>query len=200
MLEIAHRASGTKYKLNTKDAIINCLKLPYIDGVEFDVRMSRDKVFVISHNQYIFCNGIKKIEDITYDELKSCKEVSLLKDVLSSIKSDKYIFLDLKIDKINIIYEKKLIKILKKHKLNYYLIGFSNSFMRHLKHKYKFKVGLLKGYIFNINESKGELDGIFSHYLVYNCDEGIWTINDKNLIKKFLDKDVFVITDKPIVK
>ncbi len=191
---ISHRASGSKYKKNTKEAVLYVLDTN-VDGVEIDVRLTLDHKFILSHNQYIYCNGIKKIEDTMYDEIKKCKDVSLLSDVLESIKSDKFIFLDLKIDKLNLIYEKKLVKLLKKYKLNYYLIGFSNSFMRKLKNKYKFKVGLLKGYIYNLNEKKGNLDGIFSHYLIYSNDEGIWTVNDKILLNKYLNKDIFVITD-----
>ena len=48
---IAHRANNNhNYLENTKEAVINCLKQNYIDGIEIYIRVTNDKEFVLIHN------------------------------------------------------------------------------------------------------------------------------------------------------
>ena len=51
---IAHRGNDNhKYLENTKEAVIYCLNKEYIDGIEIDIRVTKDKEFVLSHNMLI---------------------------------------------------------------------------------------------------------------------------------------------------
>ena len=47
---IAHRGNDGINKENSLKAIINSLNKEYIDGVEFDVRLTRDGNFIINHD------------------------------------------------------------------------------------------------------------------------------------------------------
>lgn len=50
---ISHRGNGFNFKSNTKEAILYSLNIDYIDGVEFDVRITKDKKIVIIHDPVI---------------------------------------------------------------------------------------------------------------------------------------------------
>lgn len=196
---IAHRANGSKFKENTEQAILEVINYSYVDGIEIDIRMTKDKKFVLAHNEYFICKNkkVKKISNTKYKEIKECKEFSLLEDVLKKLKTDKYIVLDLKIVNKN-TYRKNLMRLLKKYSNTYYLCSFEYEFLLDLKKRYPlYKIGYLKGYFLNIDKNKENLDFIFSHYLNYENEEGIWTINKEELIKKYKNKNIFIITDKP---
>ena len=53
MFLIAHRGNNNDLRENSKEAILSALNQPYIDGVEFDVRMTKDKKIVIIHDSLI---------------------------------------------------------------------------------------------------------------------------------------------------
>lgn len=53
MKVIAHRGNGNIYKANTKEALLQALKYTYVDGIELDVRMTKDKKIVIIHDPII---------------------------------------------------------------------------------------------------------------------------------------------------
>ena len=84
---IAHRANGSTYKENTKEAILEVLTYDYVDGIEIDVHMTQDKKFVVSHNEVLLCENksIKLISKEKYIHLKQCKNLPLLEDVLKQI-------------------------------------------------------------------------------------------------------------------
>lgn len=194
---ISHRANGTKFMENTKEAILEIIKYSYVDGIEIDVRMTKDKKFILSHNDLIIDqNGIiKKISNTKYKDIN--KKITLLEDVLKSLKTNKYIVLDLKVTNKN-TYRKNLMRLLRKHSNNYYLCSFDYDFLFELKKRYpSYKVGYLKGYFINSIKEKSILDFIFVHYISYKNEEGIWTLNKKEEIEKYKNKDIFIITDKP---
>ena len=56
---IAHRGNDDDLAENSKEAILNSLSKPYIDGVEFDIRITKDNKFVINHNATINLNSNK---------------------------------------------------------------------------------------------------------------------------------------------
>lgn len=68
---IAHRGWSGKYPENTITAFKKALELP-VDGVEFDLRMTRDGKIVISHDAAVDrrSNGNGLISDMTLAELK----------------------------------------------------------------------------------------------------------------------------------
>lgn len=192
---IAHRGNGIGEKENTKKAILNSLKEEYVDGVEFDIRMTKDHKFVLCHEP--FYNG--KLISIT--KYKHLKELDRLDDVLDSIDSNKIIMIEVK-DKKNIgKADYYLYKILKKHLLNFYVCSFNYKFMSlwHKNHP-SIRSGLIIGLSANENKIKNNFD---FNLLRYNYidkltpkESFIWTVNDKEIIKT-LPKMVNIITDKP---
>ena len=56
---ISHRGNDDDLAENSKKAILNSLSKPYIDGVEFDIRITKDNKFVINHNATINLNSNK---------------------------------------------------------------------------------------------------------------------------------------------
>ena len=72
---IAHRGNDDDLAENSKEAILNSLSKPYIDGVEFDIRITKDNKFVINHNATINLNSNKigTIKNMTLKQLKKVK-------------------------------------------------------------------------------------------------------------------------------
>lgn len=193
---IAHRGNGNhKYRENTKEAILNILKEEYIDGVEFDIRLTKDKKFVLSHSP-IYKDSLiknKKMKDL---------QLNNLNEVLKSINTNKIILIDIKSELDNEkILVKKLYKIIKKYKyLNIYLSSFNYSLVKKIKEKFKNKVGIIISNVININKNIDNFDFIMKKYnvkKVYDKETMIWTVNKKEIIKKYLNQNIFIITDKP---
>ena len=196
---ISHRGNNNhNYEENTIDAILDVLSKEYIDGVEFDIRITKDNKFVLSHNPVVYNLGL-----ITHNYLKDIKKynISELEEVLKKIKTDKIILIDIKSeisDNKNLI--KKLNKILKKYKqLNIYLCSFNYDLIKNIKQKYKYKSGLIISTIMNKNKDYKIFDFISINYRIYkkiNKMTMLWTINKEEVIKKYIDKDLYIITDK----
>ncbi|MBR2588563.1 MAG: hypothetical protein IKD77_05110 [Bacilli bacterium] len=49
---IAHRAHTEKYKDNSLKSILYSLNQNYIDGIEIDIRMTKDFKFVLNHDPF----------------------------------------------------------------------------------------------------------------------------------------------------
>ena len=90
MYVISHRGNNNhKYKENTFKAIKNVLEEDYIDGAEFDIRMTKDNKFVLSHSP-IYKDSLinnKKLKDLKLDELNN---------ILKNIKTNKIILITIK--------------------------------------------------------------------------------------------------------
>ena len=55
---ISHRGNnGHNFLENSKEAILDVLSKKYIDGVEFDIRMTKDKKLILYHNMLIKTNN-----------------------------------------------------------------------------------------------------------------------------------------------
>ena len=81
---ISYRGNDNhKYKENTKEAILSSINQNYIDGVEFDIRLTKDNYFVIYHNLLIEYNNILvPIKSLLLKEIKDVyKKISSLEDV-----------------------------------------------------------------------------------------------------------------------
>lgn len=197
---IAHRANGSKYKENTKKAILEVLKYPYVDGIEIDIQMTKDKKFVLVHNSFIICNDkkIKSIKNTNYKDIKKCKDISLLEDILNSINTSKIILIDLKVNQEEKIYMNSYIKLIKKYKHNIYTMSFDYDFVKKLKKKYPtLKVGYIKGFFLNQEKLKDNLDYEIAYYKNYQNEEGVWTVNKKEDFLKYNKKNILLITDYP---
>ena len=104
---IAHRAlDDSKYKENTKDAIIAALNKSYIKGIEIDVRITKDNKIVLIHDSIInrTSNGSGIVEAMTLKKLgkynfgtkdNPCK-ISTLKEMLRILPNDKIVLIEIK--------------------------------------------------------------------------------------------------------
>lgn len=185
---ISHRGKDNhKYKENSISAIIESLSKDYIDGVEFDIRITKDKELVINHG-FIY-NG--KI--IKYSNLKDLK-IDTLKNLLKRINTNKIILIEIKDNDIEII--DILYKIIKRVKLNILIHSFHEKILIDFKKKYpKYKIGIIS---FNNNLCLDKFDFISLYYSNYKKQSKpvfLWTVNNKNKLLEFNHKGLSIITD-----
>lgn len=160
---------------NTMEAFLEAVKNSNYVGFELDVRVSKDKEFVVYHNSFI--NG-KLLKTLDYNELKELGVVRL-KDVLK-LKTDKKIFIEIKDFSMNL---EELTRLLNKAKLDIYLMSFDNGVIKKIStFKRNFKVGILNYYI-NSDDNYRYLDFICLLYL---------GINEKT-IKNFEEQNIEVV-------
>lgn len=147
---IAHRGIWNKLiKDNSYEALKLGLSSDKYIGIECDIRMTLDKVFIIYHN--ILYKG-KLISSYKYRNLDN---IPKLEDILK-IKSDKIILLEIKDFNIDI---KRLIKLLDKYDKNIYIMSFDSNIIKKIKKlKVRYKLGVLN-YILN-SDSNYDLDFI----------------------------------------
>lgn len=111
VLVAAHRGAHKLFPENSLAAIEQAIKLG-VDIVEIDIRLSRDGVPVLMHDQSVdrTTNGKGKVEDLTLGELKqlylidragtTTHKVPTLKEALELAQSKIMVDLDLKTDKV----------------------------------------------------------------------------------------------------
>ena len=150
---IAHRGLYNKdIGENTIHAFNNAIKNNY-DGIELDIRNTKDNEIVVIHDSLInrTSDGKGKVKDFTYKELlkynfgtKNQKsKIPKLSDVIRDI-SNKIIFIELKED----INKDKLKNILDSNKSNeYYIFSFNKKHIDKLDN-INYKKGLIN-YVFN---------------------------------------------------
>lgn len=97
---IAHRGASKECTENTVSALNKGAEIGAY-AVECDLRLTKDDVFVIFHDDDLkrLAGQDKKIKDITYEEMKRILkenniELSTFDDVLKGYKGDAYILLD----------------------------------------------------------------------------------------------------------
>ena len=138
---IAHRGLWSKtVKPNSYEAILKGLNSDKYIGIETDVRVTNDGVFIIYHDALYKGVLVNKIlyKDIKQDAIK-------LEKVLK-INTNKILLLEIKDFNINV---KKLLKLLNRYKKNIMLMSFDTKVIRKIKNSTsKYKVGVLN-YILN---------------------------------------------------
>jgi len=174
MYLIAHRGLTTNdIKENTIESFKNALKNKY-DGIELDIRYTKDKKIVIHHDYLInrTSNGKGSLKKYSYNELKKFnfgskkipQKIPLLIDVIKIIKNT-IIFIELK-EKINV---KDLINIIKRNKTNqYYICSFNFNFIKDFINT-DYKVGLINN-IFNSKDIYNKLDFVMILENIFNMD------------------------------
>lgn len=196
MYLISHRGNNNqKYKENTINALINAYKTPYIDGIELDIRMTKDNIIVLSHDNI---KDGKIINKTKYKKLKLDK----LEDLLKKLSNEKKIIIDIKEENKKII--DILYKTIKEYDYKFYICSFNYKIINMFKTKYnKFKSGLIIGYMINIDKIHNKLDfNSLQYNLIKRINKNkeifIWTVNDKKTLNKILKykKDINIITDK----
>ena len=87
---ISHRGNDNhNYRENTIDSIVFSLNKNYIDGVEFDVQITKDNVIVLNHD-FKYENNV--IKDTNYNLLKLDK----LEDLLNRLDTKKLLLIEIK--------------------------------------------------------------------------------------------------------
>jgi glycerophosphoryl diester phosphodiesterase len=98
-LRLAHRGDWRRAPENSLAALMAALEVPGCDGVEFDVRASRDGVPVLSHDETLSrVHGIHAaVSALTAAELEA-HGVALLADVLAALPRRAFLDVELKGD------------------------------------------------------------------------------------------------------
>lgn len=209
MFLIAHRANNNHgISENSQNAVANCINTDYIDGVEIDVRITKDKELVLIHDPVIdFCSsGRGMVKYMTLGELKKYKYgksselLTTLKDVLE-IFNNKLLLIELKEvgnDYINLV-DKTISLINNYPNINIYICSFNFGLLTYLKSNYpSIKCGLIIGYGLNKLKRVNNFDFLvlsFSNLKLINK-------NKENFIFGFKDyevdkiKEYYLITDK----
>ena len=135
MLIIAHRGACNKLPENSKAAIRLAASQKF-DGIEFDVRMTKDKYFLVIHDAKLnrMTNSIGRISKKYLDNVKTVKLrngefIPTLDDVLKLLSKDKLdykkdIFVEIK----DSGHEKDILALIKKYSLQKQVVITSFSF------------------------------------------------------------------------
>ena len=220
---IAHRGfwqTNPSTTENSLQALENAQKLK-IYGAEFDVRMSKDGVLVVNHDEH---HGTMEISETDFKELAKLKlsngeEYPTLKDYLKQGKKDKALKLivEIKPAKTKALEDElvsKTVKLIKEMKLESQseFISFSFNICKEIKKaEPKFKVQYLEGNLSPQQIKDEGLDGIDYHYSVFEKNPtwiseanslglitNSWTVNDLEVYKKLKEQGLkFVTTNVP---
>lgn len=205
---IAHRGNDDhKYLENSERAILNCLFKQYLDGIECDIRLTKDNNIVLFHNMIIDFKSDGKgfIHDLTLEELLcynfSKEKITVLREMLSKIHSKKILLLEIKEERTNMVdnWIYSLEPILKTYNyLNIYLCSFNYDLLKKIKEKINIPIGLIIGYKMNKDKDTSSFDFLMYQYRSFKYNHKmtmLWTINDKDKIKTFKNKVDYIITD-----
>ena len=213
---IAHRGNNNNlYPENSSLGIISSLKENYIKGVEFDVRLTKDKKLVIIHDFTInrTSNGHGIVKNMTLKQLREYDfgnenysfKIMTLEQLLKQIRSNKIIVIEIKHEGLN--YKEmanRVMKVIKSYKkLNIYITGFSYKLTNYLKNKYpNYKIGAAP---LIVNNKTSFTDGYSAYFIRHNFFKNyktnkllfFWTINKPSFFKdKTITDNMYFITDR----
>lgn len=159
---IAHRGLyGDNIKENTIKAFDNAFNNGY-EGIEFDVRLTKDKIPVILHDSFLSrVFGVKGLlRNYTYQELLDNKiEIPKFEDVISRY-NNKVMIIELK-EKIDIT------KYIKDMRNLYYISSFNYDYISYLNKSGYYKLGVIN-YILNSGIDYSKIDFIMVLDSIYN--------------------------------
>lgn len=220
---IAHRGYWQTNPLTTENsvkALENAQNLK-IYGAEFDVRMTKDGVLVINHDEH---HGKMEISETDFKELKKLKlsngeNFPLLKDYLKAGKKDKSLKLivEIKPDRTKEKEDEltaKTIKLVKELNLESQseFISFSLNICKEIKKlEPSFKVQYLRGELSPQQIKEEGLDGIDYHYSIFQKNPSwiadaralglitnSWTVNDLAVYEELKKQGIgFITTNIP---
>lgn len=159
---IAHRGLfDDNIKENTIEAFDNAFNNGY-EGIEFDVRLTKDKIPVILHDSFLSrIFGVKGLlKNYTYQELLDNKiEIPKFEDVISRY-NNKVMIIELK-EKIDIT------KYIKDKRNLYYISSFNYDYISYLNKSAYYKLGVIN-YILNSGIDYSKIDFIMVLDSIYN--------------------------------
>lgn len=220
---IAHRGYWQTQPPTTENsikALENAQQLK-IYGAEFDVRMSKDGILVINHDEH---HGKMDITETDFKELKKLKlsngeDIPTLKDYLKQGKKDPSVKLIIELKPIKSQEKEnelvaKAIKMVKDMKLEAQseFISFSLNICKEIKKiEPKFKVQYLNGELSPEQIKNEGLDGMDYHYSVFAKNPtwlaeakalglitNSWTVNDIMIYEQLKNQGIgFITTNIP---
>lgn len=159
---IAHRGLfDDNIKENTIEAFDNAFNNGY-EGIEFDVRLTKDKIPVILHDSFLSrVFGVRGLlRNYTYQELLDNKiEIPKFEDVISRY-NNKVMIIELK-EKIDIT------KYIKDKRNLYYISSFNYDYISYLNKSGYYKLGVIN-YILNSGIDYSKIDFIMVLDSIYN--------------------------------
>lgn len=159
---IAHRGLfDDNIKENTIEAFDNAFNNGY-EGIEFDVRLTKDNIPVILHDSFLSrVFGVKGLlKNYTYQELLDNKiEIPKFEDVISRY-NNKVMIIELK-EKIDIT------KYIKDKRNLYYISSFNYDYISYLNKSVYYKLGVIN-YILNSGIDYSKIDFIMVLDSIYN--------------------------------
>ena len=171
---IAHRGLWNDLLLpNSYEALLNGLNSAKYIGIETDVRVTKDGVFIIYHDALY--KG-RLVRNIYYKDIK--RDVCKLEDVLK-IKTNKVIMLEIKDFYMNV---RRFIKLLNKYQRDIYIMSFDTKVIEKIaKLNTKYKLGVLN-YILNSD---------YNYHYDFICLLDL--IASKEVIASFHKRNIMVI-------
>jgi glycerophosphoryl diester phosphodiesterase len=221
-LIIAHRGAPSFAKENTIESFEKAIALG-ADMIEFDVRRTKDNIFIAHHDESI---QSKLIQELPYKKISEMARqqgfsIPIVEEVLKSTRGKIKLDVELKEEG----YEREIVALLSKYfKEDQFIItSFNDSSLKVIKDNYpEIKVGLLLGklktpLLMRISEffpmkryKKAKADFLVAHWKLLRAGflerarrshkpVIVWTVNDETMMERlFKDRRVYaMITDKP---
>lgn len=194
---IAHRGNNKNKNENRIEGLLKCLKEPYIDGVEFDIQMTKDCKFLLSHSNFlktkdgeIFAisrNRLCELKKHSYEKNKKNYPLVTLEQFLRKVNGNKILLMELKVEGQEKEYAYYLKKILKKFPfLNLWICSFDPSILLFFKKDYP--IGLIKTRMINEKKNLNDFDFVSSKekekipYFLWTINKKICFPEDKNFL------------------
>lgn len=226
---IAHKGLHSKNtKENTLSSIMLANKNQKINGIEFDVRLTKDNKVVVIHDKTIdrVSNGKGKVCEMTLNRLKKFnfgsflkrERISTLDEVLDKLNSDKLIIIELKDeqDRNDIIASRALEIVNNYPNLHIWMKSFSGDIVNYLKKYSSIPIGIvISEKTNNIDFLDNDVDFYSVSYKLIN-DKKImeklnfskpimfWTVNTNDVMDEILNiynnrNDLYIISDNPLI-
>lgn len=199
MKYIIHRGITSKsIKENTYQSIKRSLLSKESLGVETDIRLTKDKIIVLSHNSIINNNYI---ENMTYKEILKHKYLTTL-DMILDINTNKIILLDVKTNNNYKLFSEVLNIYLDNTNKNIYIMSFDKRFIKYIKTKYKKAVISIysKKYKYNVMVVNYRFTSDKKISNINNKEIFLWTIHNTKELEDVKSKykyinDYYIIKD-----
>jgi len=218
---IAHRGNfNTDAIENSYEALLDSIHHPDIDGIELDVRLTKDHKVVVYHDATLerLSNGVGLVRDKTLKELKTYligrgkhhTTIPTLDEVLRDIRCSKKIMIELKDETGDYpILVDQVCKIIGRYQnLNLYLASFRYELLTYLQKKCrKVKIGIFVSDWINQSYLKNSFDfNVIKADWIDEVDLSketfVWTVDDHKTLEKIKKgahgKSIGIITNRPL--
>lgn len=222
---IAHRGLSSQYYENTEQAFIGAGQSDFFFAIETDIWLTADGVWVCAHDIDPFKDVTKKINEITFEEALTLPldtsnfEFGILEEEIYITTFERYLDICIEYAKMPVIELKYVPQINDLEELVSYIsskidlnrVMFISFQLDNITNLYNINADLRlmqltnKSYMASILTNSGKHAGLNGNLvtkeMVAKIQEGgayinVWTINDIEQVKKFIDWGVdFITTD-----